>query len=137
VPLVDRQETKTTKAIEIVRTLLSRGFDVNAGTDTSLDTPLHIACAQSRLGLVQFLLAGGADVHRTNKEGNTALLVACFSHTASKPGIEVVEVLVQAGADVNKMDNEGTKTPLAHAIDSEDWEVVELLRKYGAEERRG
>jgi ankyrin repeat protein len=137
VPLVDRQETKTTKAIEIVRILLVRDSDINAGTDISLDTPLHIACAQSRLDLVQFLLAEGADVHRTNNEGNTALLVACFSHTASKPGIEVVEVLVQAGADVNKMDSEGTKTPLAHAIDSEHWEVVELLRKYGAEERRG
>jgi ankyrin repeat protein len=138
VPLVDRQETKTTKAIEIVRILLVRGSDINAGTDISLDTPLHIACAQSRLDLVQFLVAEGADVHRTNNEGNTALLVACSSCAARKPDIEIVEVLVQAGADVNnKLDGEGTKTPLAHAIDSEYWEAVELLRKSGAEERRG
>jgi ankyrin repeat protein len=47
-----------------------------------------------------------------------------------------VETLILAGADVNVASSESMKTPLDYAIDAEDWEVVELLQKHGAEERR-
>jgi ankyrin repeat protein len=135
-PPTNARETDTNVAIDIVRTLLARGCDINAGIDTTAYTPLHLACANSRLGLVQFLVAEGADIHRPNEAGDTALLVALSCRYAVDIDIRIVETLVQAGADVNKTNSKVMKTPLAYAIDSEHWDVVELLRKHGAEERR-
>jgi ankyrin repeat protein len=106
VPPSDPRETKANEAIDIVRTLLVRGCDINAGTSTSLDTPLHIACDHSRSSLVKFLVGEGADVHRPNKAGDTALLAAFSSSTSSGVDIRIVETLVQAGADVNLAESE-------------------------------
>ncbi|KAF0685326.1 Aste57867_22746 [Aphanomyces stellatus] len=76
---------------------------VNVMTETGA-TPLHIACLNGRVPVVQYLLPL-ANVNATDAFGATPL------HIASKVGnVEIVRLLVDV-ADVNKPDNKG-QTPL-------------------------
>ena len=42
---------------------------------------------------------------------------------------DVVELLLEKGADINKENNDGD-TPLIHAINFEDYDMVELLLEH-------
>ena len=68
-----------------------------SGTST-----LIVASEHGYLEIVQTLLGRGADVHKSNDYGDTAL------HKASENGhIEVVRALLEAGADVHHSNDDG------------------------------
>jgi hypothetical protein len=76
---------------------------VACGYVPSLDENIRFSLDENiRLSVVRALLAKGAEVNSTNKDGTTALLEAC-----RYCGPKVVRALIANGADVNAKDNLG------------------------------
>ncbi len=69
-------EAATQGDLELVRTLLSEGADIEATTDPAGSTPLLLACAAGHLEVVKLLLDNGADLHARNNSHQNALLMA-------------------------------------------------------------
>lgn len=77
---------------------------------------------------MQLLLKNKAEINAKDKTGQTPL------HEAAYLGhLEVVKILVTDGADVNVRDENG-KTPLGCAVEGQNKEVADYLRKHGARE---
>jgi len=107
--------------------LVATGAKLNQ-RDEEGNSALMNAAAVDNKDVLQALLEAGAKVNAKNKEGETALMIA-----ASGGLTRNVKALIEAGADVNKKDKDGA-TALAVAKDSENAEVVEVLKAYGAVE---
>jgi ankyrin repeat protein len=112
---------------DIVKSLLEKGADVNAGSDMYSPTALGAAIANGHAGVVRVLAENGADVNGRDKSGQTYLIFAVVLGQA-----EVVKVLLQVGADVNTGDNFGV-TPLMWAVANERTDLVRLLLEAGAD----
>jgi ankyrin repeat protein len=66
------------------------------GQNAEGSTPLHVACQQGNVEVIQWLLERKADPNIANREGKTALA------KASEQGkLLVVKLLMQYNADVN------------------------------------
>jgi hypothetical protein len=101
--------------LETVTLLLDRGADVNlpsrGGRGTSIhsknSTPLHIVTEQGasrdRTAVLTALLNAGANVNATDKDGNTALILACIAGD-----FEAVVILLDRGADTAHRSQYGT-----------------------------
>ena len=67
------------------------------------ETPLHTACLNGRLPIVQYLIEKGADIEAKNQEKKTPL------HYASWNGqTNVVKYLLSKGANKNAKNTSGT-----------------------------
>ncbi|XP_022793360.1 uncharacterized protein LOC111332313 [Stylophora pistillata] len=88
-------------------------------------TPLHVASAQNRPDVTEYLISMGSDVNALDKEGKSPLYY-CQSEEAAK-------MLVNAGAEVNHRSILG-KTPLQYAcISTATPETVKVLLQSGAQ----
>jgi len=96
------------KALELVKKLLARGADVNAG-DTWGYTMLHQACMEGYEKAAEFVITKGADVNARNIVDITPLHVA-----AGRGHRNIVELLLDKKADINAKDSHGA-TPLWYA----------------------
>ena len=125
-------------ALEMVKTLLEAGADVNGKASTGKDTPLIAAsslyCDQIALHL---LSVDNVNVEHKGTHRGTAL------HWAAWTGSYLVsEKLVDKGADLNCVDNEFGASPLHWAINGmlqtsnrnkrEQIKIIELLLSKGA-----
>lgn len=92
-------------------------------------SPLFTAVPFGYPAVVKALLAGGANIRETDRDGMTALDWAAVTHRA-----DVVRELAAAGADVNAADRFGY-TPLLYAatVDFGDAETVKALLDAGAD----
>jgi ankyrin repeat protein len=109
-----------------VENMLKAGVDPN--TQTSLgNRPLLIAAKKRNQGLLEILIANGARVDASDRNGLTALMAAASMGLAQN-----VRVLISAGADVNARDEKGA-TPLIWAAISGHPQVVEILLAHGAD----
>lgn len=102
---------------------------MNCPVTEDLSTPLHKACAGSKLGhlaAVKLLLDGGANVHALNKWRETPLLTAANHGQAGS-----VEALLAAGADPCKCTDTGW-SPLSIAAYKGHDDVVRILLEEGA-----
>src|SRR5690606_589620 len=79
-------------------------------------------------GLVETLLAAGADVESPNADGQTALMLAARAGATA-----VAETLIRRGANVNVRERWRGQTPLMWAADSSSAEIVKLLVANGAD----
>jgi ankyrin repeat protein len=129
----------------VVQLLLAEGAEVNARTvrDPKPDaiawerdlgyrlgpgvTPLHEAVAGWDPGVVELLLAHGADVRAADEAGMTALHKA-----AAKGRASVTQLLLARGAEVNAKDGKGA-TPLAYALPRGHVKTAKMLIASGAE----
>jgi ankyrin repeat protein len=79
--------------------LLSRGADPNLG-DANGDTPLLLAARRGFVEGAARMLMNRAEVDKTNKLGETALIVAVQQRQTA-----IVKMLLEAGADPDKTDH--------------------------------
>ena len=82
--------------------------------------------------LVRELLDNGVDVHQTDEEGETPLLMAC-----RKGNYALIKMLLAYGANVNAVGGPNNKTRtttcLHYACKNQYPEIVWLLLKHGAD----
>jgi ankyrin repeat protein len=110
-----------------VRSLLKQRAPVNAAQGDGA-TALHWAAYNDDLEMLKMLLAAGADVKATTREGAiTPLLMACVGGNAA-----MIEALLNAGADANSKKANGT-TALMTASASGSAEAVKVLLDHGAD----
>ena len=113
--------------IDQVKSLLSRGADVNA-EDEEEKTPLHYAAQTGKIEIVRLLVEAGADVN-AGKNDWPPLYVA-----VDEDNLAVAEYLIAHGADVNAPVG---WTPLQEAAYFSSVEMVELLIYKGADINSG
>ena len=80
--------------VDVVRSLLKAGADVEAKCNVGGDTPLYGAAVNNYPRVVEALLARGAEVSPVNDDGWTPLATA-----AANGHVKVVKALLKAGAD--------------------------------------
>ena len=138
-----KPELRQQRIFEMLEILINAGANVNV-SDRYGETPL-IAAISSEYHLSPFvpteikeptkiinlLIANGADVNIKNRvTGNAPLHEAVYLGN-----LEIIAILIENGANVN-VENvyvNGEK-PLKIALENDNKEVVELLRRHGAKE---
>ena len=87
------------------------------------NTPLHIACmnGDESLDVVNYLIEMNANIHATNKIGETPIHIS-----ASRGYEQLTNILLEKGADVDVQDGEG-RTPVILAAISDHTPVISLL----------
>ncbi len=113
--------------IEMVRSLLKSGADVNAAQGDGM-TALHWAALRDDADMAATLVYAGANLEATTRlGGNTPL------HLASRQANTIaIEALLEAGSDVNAFTNTGVRA-LHLAAAAGDQNAVAVLLFYGAE----
>jgi ankyrin repeat protein len=142
--------------IDIVKLLIAKGANVNSKTSWGWIrgnwTPLHMAVefgGRKNDNIVEFLIANGAQVNARDTFGNTPLHILAKSQ--GKYSSEKAKILIEHGAKVNIENSEyvtdfhknilgqeklrkSWHTPLALAIENDNVDLAELLKKHGAVE---
>ncbi len=147
--------------VEIVRTLLREGADVNAAQGDGM-TALHWAAVNGSVGLTNVLLVAGATtepltrlgrytpLHLASSRGHAAVVVRLLEsgsspdaltstgvqaiHLAAQAGsAEAVRALVARGADVDARDETHGRTPLIFAASQNRLEAMKALVAQGAD----
>ena len=121
------------------RTQASRDFLVDAIPHWLYvgDTPLHLAAAGLRPGVVKILLASGSDPNTENRRAATPLHYACDARPRSggtwNPAAQVaiIDALVGHGAHLDRADSGGA-TPLHRAVRARSAGAVRQLLALGA-----
>jgi ankyrin repeat protein len=106
--------------INSLEEFLKAGVGVDARERLFSSTPLHFA---ERKEIAQILIAKGADVNATNKNGITPLMCTMMGRGDCK---EVAEILIANGANINAKDCMG-KAPLHIAVLNGQPDMVMLL----------
>lgn len=121
--------------IKKVRNLLERGANVNArGVQGSSALTSAEACTrhdkltESRVELIELLIAKGAAVNHQDDDGATALMYAARNGDA-----QAVNALLRNGASVNLADNDGETALMKAAASSCNEETVRALLSAGAD----
>lgn len=109
-----------------VRSLLQQGADID-GAQGDGSTALHWAALNDDLEMVNLLIAAGANVKVTTREGAiTPLFMACQNGNAA-----IIAALLKAGAPANSVKANGT-TALMMAAASGSAPAVKVLLDHGA-----
>jgi ankyrin repeat protein len=113
--------------LETVECLLKSRADLEAITNTTKKTLLHLAAENGHCAIVKLLVEEGADIEaRTEETDETPL------HLAAKHGhFGIVDILLYRGAKKESKTNSG-KTPLILAAENGQKEIVESLIESGA-----
>ncbi|MFC1761306.1 ankyrin repeat domain-containing protein [Planctomycetota bacterium] len=106
-----------TSSLEMIKLLITKGGDVNAGPYTAL----HGAVEKNRLDMIELLLEKGADINAIGKRGMTPLCLAARYCTS-----KTIRLLITRGANPNIAD-EGGFLPLHWAACHADKNGLDLL----------
>ncbi len=113
----------------LVALLLKHQANIEAATSIGW-TPLYYAVCQHSHKTVELLLNHGANAKNNGERKRTLLHVFAIS---PKPcsGPEIIDLLLAKGLDINARD-EAQKTPLQYAWEYNNYDVVLMLLKRGA-----
>jgi len=84
--------------VELVRTLLDEGIDVNGVNDNGRTALMEAAWLARDIKVISLLMARGADINAVDKAGDTALTLAVASNNNN---VKVVNGILKLGADVS------------------------------------
>ena len=106
--------------VEIARTLLRLGADVNAQNRNTHwgNTPLHAAAHANNRAIAEILISHGAEVNARDLNGNTPL-----AHTRLHNGVSVARLLVEhGGIDPNHpiMEDDAVDAPSPERLAEEE-----------------
>ncbi|RSL98385.1 hypothetical protein CEP52_010378 [Fusarium oligoseptatum] len=104
-----------------VRVLLDYDTSLISRADENGRQPLHKACREGHLEIVNLLLQHGADIEAKESDGSTPFDSACW-----KGHKDVVELLLSKGANSQGCDNDGW-TPIRAATEHKRLDVIEVL----------
>jgi len=111
----------------------NKGIDIDISSGDYASTPLHYACREGNIEVVNFLIKYGADV---NKENKYSTIYPLFEVINSINNIEnkflIIKSLIDNGADINKTDAFGN-TLLYYAVEQEDVKLVKFLIQSGCD----
>jgi uncharacterized protein len=119
--------------IDAAKLLISHGASVNLAAETEhRETPLYLAATTGNRGMLDLLLASGANLEATDAQGNN-LLFRCI--LADEPN--AVDMLLDAGMDPNCQDPNkqayALHAAMVFAIHYEKTDLVETLLRHGAD----
>lgn len=106
----------------VARFLLENGAEIDAPTETTLDSPLTWACTLGNTEIVEELLKQKANVEHRTKDGCTALMFACLAGH-----VEVAEKLLDNNAEINVESDSNKDSPLTFACWKGHSDIVDLL----------
>lgn len=114
--------------LELTDLLIRNGAKVSAATVAGA-TPLQLAAINGSAGMLDRLIAAGADPNASlTRSGDTALMIA--SRTGK---VDAVRVLLDRGAKANAQETWGGTTALMWAVSEKHPEVAKLLVERGAD----
>ena len=114
--------------IDMVRTLLQQGTDVNAALGDGM-TALHWAAERNDVQMTEMLIYAGANPAAFTRIGQYTPL-----HIASRAGnVATAEALIGSGADVNARTTASDAEPIHLAAASGNAALVALLVEHGAD----
>lgn len=116
----------------LFETYLKSGADINATNDRGR---LLVGLFAHDAGMLDKLLAAGAEIDGRNRTGGTALHYYAGCKSCSNP-VRAIENLVAAGADVNALDSRRF-TPLRRAQRASLWDTEQAILAAGGEIRVG
>ena len=147
--------------VDIVKTLIEAGADVNAAALNDGASPLVLASSFGNVAMAKLLLEAGADVNTADHKGKSALYwAASYGHAdvvkmlleagadvnspatdrmpvligaAAEGNVDVVNMLLEAGVDVNAADEKNRLTALIGAAAKGHVQMVNMLLEAGAE----
>jgi len=96
-------------SVEVARTFIERGFDLNRAFNDFGETPIFRAIEDKQLPLVEYFLEQGADANRKDGYGGPLLDRAAAGLPAALP------LLLRFGADLNGVNNRGETAVFAAA----------------------
>lgn len=108
---------------------LSKGAPVDGNSKHC--APLHLACREGHLDVIELLLHKGAQIDNPTSAGCTPLFVGSRAGNVWRQDVSVVKLLLSRGADVEKTNREGL-TPLMIACYKGNFDAVDVLLTHGA-----
>ncbi|ASY30695.1 ankyrin repeat domain-containing protein [Taylorella equigenitalis] len=84
----------------LVKYLISKGFDVNASDSDGL-TALHLAAIHNRYKMIEILLENGAKVNSLDKWGNTPISRAVYPSQKLEKFNKSARILLANGGDLS------------------------------------
>ncbi|MFZ1388827.1 MAG: ankyrin repeat domain-containing protein [Thiolinea sp.] len=115
--------------IVLIDYLLAQGADLQA-VDENQATVLHLGMPVYELG--QHLLSKGADIHKLNKEGETAIFQVIAANYPERQVNAYLQVLLDKGLAINARNTYG-ETLLSKAVRHDKLQVMEYLLEHGAD----
>ncbi|VEN33586.1 unnamed protein product [Callosobruchus maculatus] len=113
--------------ITVVQQVLDDGYDVNSPVYDNW-TPILLAVSLGKYELIELLVNRGANIN-SNKDGTTALMMACNCPNQTSPyseSIKIIKLLVEKGADAKSINNK-RMTALMFAASNGHLEAVKFL----------
>lgn len=99
--------------IDIVRLMVSHGFDINTAVDYDNSTILNIASEHNApTDTIQELISLGANINFIDVHGNNILSRSCHSSMRNGDVSTRIKTLVDLGANVNNVNEYNNSTPL-------------------------
>jgi ankyrin repeat protein len=111
--------------IEVVKTLIEAGADLNMQSFGDKETPLMAAVNMKQVDVIKTLLENGADINIKDVNGTNALMWAI-----SDTDINIVNLLLSYNPDLDAVDNYGNNAYL-YAVEFEKEDIAKELENKG------
>jgi Ankyrin repeats (3 copies) len=121
---------------DLAALLITRGANVNVGTEPRGETPLHLAAQYGHPAVAAVLVDRGADVNAATTFGRTPLHEAASGLAGTSDvddRVDLAKLLIARGANVNARERGNGRTPLDQTTGTVNQErIATLLVEAGA-----